>query len=39
MVMERLKEVDPVAYIRFATVYLDINSVKDFEKLLVDFKK
>ena len=39
MVMEKLKEVDPVAYIRFATVYLDINSVKDFEKLLVDFKK
>ena len=39
MVMEKLKTVDPVAYIRFATVFLDINSVKDFEKLLVDFKK
>ena len=39
MVMERLKKVDPVAYIRFATVYLDISSIKDFEKLLVDFKK
>ena len=39
MVMEKLRTVDPVAYIRFATVFLDINSIKDFEKLLVDFKK
>jgi len=39
MVMEKLKKIDPVAYIRFATVYLDINSINDFEKLLIDFKK
>lgn len=39
MVMEKLKKVDPLAYVRFATVYLDIESIKDFEKLLVDFKK
>jgi len=39
MVMEKLRQVDPVAYIRFATVYLDINSVTDFEKLLIEFKK
>ena len=39
MVMEKLKTIDPVAYIRFATVYLDINSINDFEKLLIDFKK
>ena len=39
IVMERLKKIDPVAYIRFATVYLDVNSISDFEKLLVDFKK
>jgi len=37
--MGRLKKVDPVAYIRFATVYLEVDSVSDFEKLLVDFKK
>ncbi len=32
MVLERLKEVDPVAYIRFATVYLqlpDLNAVRE----------
>jgi transcriptional repressor NrdR len=39
MVMQKLKKVDPVAYIRFATVYLEVNSISDFEKLLVDFKK
>jgi transcriptional repressor NrdR len=39
MVMEKLKEIDPLAYVRFATVYLDIESIKDFKKLLVDFKK
>ena len=39
MVMEKLREVDPVAYIRFATVFLEINEISDFEKLLVDFKK
>lgn len=39
MIMEKLKKVDPLAYVRFATVYLDMESIKDFEKLLVDFKK
>jgi transcriptional repressor NrdR len=39
IVMEKLKKIDPVAYIRFATVYLEVNSIEDFEKLLVDFKK
>lgn len=39
MMMEKLRTLDPVAYIRFATVFLDINSINDFEKLLVDFKK
>lgn len=39
MIMEKLKGVDPMAYIRFATVYLDLNSIEDFKKLLVDFKK
>jgi len=38
MIMEKLKKVDQMAYIRFATVYLDFNSINDFEKLLVDLK-
>ena len=39
MVMEKLKEVDPMAYIRFATVYLNLDKIEDFDKLLVTFKK
>lgn len=39
MVMESLKKVDPVAYIRFATVYMDINKIEEFQKLLKGFKK
>ena len=32
MVMEKLKEVDPMAYIRFATVYLNLDEIEDFKK-------
>ena len=39
MLMEKLKGVDPMAYIRFASVYLDLNSIEDFKKLLVEFKE
>ena len=39
LILEKLKNLDPMAYIRFATVYLDINEVKDFEKLISNFKK
>jgi transcriptional repressor NrdR len=39
MIMEKLRTEDPVAYVRFATVYLDINSIDEFEKLLINFKK
>jgi len=39
MIMEKLKGVDPMAYIRFATVYLDLDKIDDFKKLLVTFKK
>ena len=38
MVLDRLQEIDPVAYIRFATVYLelpDLNSVRDVIDKLV----
>ena len=32
MVMEGLKGLDPVAYIRFASVYRDFSEARDFEK-------
>ena len=31
MVMEGLQALDPVAYIRFASVYKDFREAKDFE--------
>ena len=42
MVMDDLKELDPVGYIRFASVYRNFREVKDFEQFvdkLDDFKK
>ena len=39
MIMEKLKGIDPMAYIRFASVYLDLNSIDEFKKLLIDFKE
>lgn len=39
MVMETLKDIDPVAYIRFATVFLDIKSIDDFQKLVKNFSE
>ena len=38
IVMKMLKDIDPVAYVRFATVYLDIKSINDFEKLVKGYK-
>ncbi len=34
LVMETLKEVDAVAYVRFASVYRDFREAKDFENFL-----
>ena len=34
MVMEGLKELDPVAYVRFASVYRSFEDVSDFQDLL-----
>ena len=34
MVMEGLKELDPVAYVRFASVYKNFREAKDFEEFL-----
>lgn len=38
LVMERLKEKDPVAYIRFATVFLNIKDINDFKLLISKFE-
>lgn len=34
MVMESLRGVDAVAYIRFASVYLDFNTAQDFQNII-----
>ena len=34
MVMNGLKELDPVAYVRFASVYRNFREVKDFEQFV-----
>jgi len=34
MVMKKIKKIDPVAYIRFASVYLDFQDIKDFKEEL-----
>lgn len=39
IVMEKLKAVDDVAYIRFASVYRQFKAVEDFEKELKELKK
>jgi transcriptional repressor NrdR len=39
MVLEKLKDVDEVAYVRFATVYMDLKNMSDFKKLINSFKK
>jgi transcriptional repressor NrdR len=39
LVMKHLKKADPVAYIRFASVYLDFQDVDSFRKELETFRK
>ena len=39
LVMDRLKELDKVAYIRFASVYREFTDLKTFEKELRTLKK
>jgi transcriptional repressor NrdR len=34
-----LRDLDPVAYLRFASVYRSFSSVEDFEKEIVDLRK
>lgn len=38
MVMEGLKDLDPVAYIRFASVYRNFREARDFEKFASDLE-
>lgn len=38
MVMEKLEELDHIAYIRFASVYRDFKDVRAFEKALKQIK-
>ena len=39
MVMEGLKELDPVAYVRFASVYRDFQDIKDFSEEINSLRK
>lgn len=39
MVMEKLRDIDPVAYVRFATVYMDLQDMNDIQNLINNFKK
>jgi transcriptional repressor NrdR len=39
LVMDTLKEVDPVAYVRFASVYRDFRETKDFENFLGEMEE
>jgi len=38
IVLEKLKNIDPVAYIRFATIYMNIKKIEEFEELVKKFK-
>ncbi len=38
LVMEKLKQLDKVAYVRFASVYKDFADVKSFEELIKSLK-
>ena len=38
LIMNKLKKLDKVAYIRFASVYRDFKDVKDFEKEIKEIK-
>ncbi len=39
MVMERLRNIDPVAYVRFASVYMAFSDVDDFIRLIQEMQK
>lgn len=39
MVMSKLKEIDPIAYLRFASVYKDFKDIKNFLEEIEEIKK
>ena len=39
LVMEGLKQIDEVAYVRFASVYMDFEEAKDFERFLSNMEE
>lgn len=39
MVMSRLKKIDELAYMRFASVYLDFDEAEDFKRFVADSEK
>jgi len=39
MVLEKLKDLDAVAYVRFASVYQEFSSLEEFAKLLSQMKE
>jgi transcriptional repressor NrdR len=39
MVMDKLKKLDKVAYIRFASVYMNFKDVKDFKEVVKEVKE
>ena len=39
MVMERLKQLDRVAYVRFASVYRDFQDIESFERVVQDLRQ
>ena len=38
-VLESLREIDPVAYIRFAAIYMEFNDISGFYKILESVSK
>jgi transcriptional repressor NrdR len=38
MILTRLKKIDPVAYLRFASVFLEFDSVEEFKKQIQELK-
>lgn len=38
-ILEPLRELDKVAYLRFASVYSDFDSLEDFEKAIADLRQ
>ena len=39
LIMEKLRQLDKVAYVRFASVYMDFTDLKSFEEIVKNLKK